>query len=103
MATATAIAALAGLAYGVVQGERSAAATKKGLRQQADAQRFAEGAAMRQERSAQEAQAKANARAPDVSALLAGQQGFGVSSMLSGPAGVALNRLRLGRGSALGS
>lgn len=97
-----AAAAVAGLAYGVIQGERGNAAQKKGLRQQADAQRFAEGAAMRQERQAQEAQAKANAKAPDVSALLAGQQGFGVSSMLSGPAGVALNRLRLGRSSALG-
>lgn len=94
---------VASLVYGIVQGERGAAAQRKGLRQQADAQRFAEGAAMRQERTAQEAQAKANAKSPDVSALLAGQQGFGVSSMLSGPAGVALNRLRLGRGSALGA
>lgn len=103
MAVITAAAAVAGLAYGIIQGERSSMAQKKGLRQQADAQRFAEGAAMRQEREASEAQAKANAKAPDVSALLAGQQGFGVSSMLSGPAGVALNRLRLGRGSALGA
>lgn len=103
MAQIQAIAAVAGLAYGIIQGERGNSAQRKGLRQQADAQRFAEGAAMRQERSAQEAQAKANQRGPDVSALLAGQQGYGVSSMLSGPAGVALNRLRLGRGSALGA
>lgn len=98
-----AAAAVAGLAYGVIQGERGNKAQKLGLRQQGEAQRAAEGAAMRQERQASEAQAKANAKAPDVSALLAGQQGFGVSSMLSGPAGVALNRLRLGRGSALGA
>lgn len=102
MGTVQAAVAVAGLAYGIIQGERGASAQRKGLRQQAAAQQFAEDAAMRQERNAQEAQAKANARRPDVSALLAGERGFGVSSMLSGPAGVALNRLRLGRSSALG-
>ena len=97
-----AAAAVAGLAYGVIQGERGNKASKMGLRSQAAAQQAAQGAAMRQERNAAEATAKANAKAPDVSALLAGQQGFGISSMLSGSAGVALNRLRLGRASALG-
>lgn len=94
--------ALAGLAYGVIQGERGSKAQKRGLRQQADAQQFAEDAALRQERQASEAQRRAARRPADVSALLAGERGMGISSMLSGPAGVALNRLRLGRSSALG-
>ena len=97
-----AAAAVAGLAYGIIQGERGSQAQKKGLRLQCAAQQTAEDAAMRQERQAMEAQRKANQRKPDISALLAGEQGLGVSSMLSGPAGVALNRLRLGRSSALG-
>lgn len=94
--------AIAGAAYGVIQGERTNKAQKKGLGLQAAAQRTATDAAMRQQRQADEAAARANAKKPDVSALLAGEQGFGVSSMLTGPAGVALNRLRLGRSSALG-
>lgn len=96
-------AAVGGTTYGVVQGERAQRAGRYGRREQAAAQEQAEGAAMRAARIAAENEKKANARGPDVSALLAGQQGFGVSSMLSGPAGVALNRLRLGRGSALGA
>lgn len=102
MAGLQAAIALAGTAYGIIQGERGSMAQKKGLKLQAAAQRSAEDAAMRQQRMADEASAKANARKPDISALLAGEQGLGVSSMLSGPAGVALNRLRLGRSSALG-
>lgn len=94
--------AVAGTAYGIIAGERSGAAQRKGLRLQAAAQQTAEDAAMRQQRLADEASAKANAKKPDISALLAGEQGLGVSSMLTGPAGVALNRLRLGRSSALG-
>ena len=94
--------AVASLTYSVIQGERSSSARRKGLRLQAAAQQTAEDAAMRQQRMADEASAKANARKPDISALLAGEQGLGVSSMLTGPAGVALNRLRLGRSSALG-
>lgn len=97
-----AAARVAGLAYGIIQGERGRQAQKKGLRLQGEAQQTAEDAAMRQERQAMEAQRRANQRKPDISALLAGEQGLGVSSMLSGPAGVALNRLRLGRSSALG-
>lgn len=94
--------AVAGLAYGIIQGERGATAQRRGLRQQADAQQFAEDAALRQERQAAEAQRKASRRPADVSALLAGERGMGISSMLSGPAGVALGRLKLGRSSALG-
>lgn len=102
MAVVTAAIAAAGLAYSIVQGERGAAATRKGLRQQRDAQQFAEDAALRQERQAVEAQRKASRRPADVSTLLAGERGMGISSMLSGPAGVALGRLKLGRSSALG-
>ena len=94
--------AIAGTVHSLVQGKRSSTAQKRGLALQAAAQQTAEDAAMRQQRMADEASAKANARKPDISALLAGEQGLGVSSMLTGPAGVALNRLRLGRSSALG-
>lgn len=94
--------AVAGTAYSMIQGKQARSAQKQGLRLQAAAQQTAEDAAMRQQRLADEASAKANAKKPDISALLAGEQGLGVSSMLTGPAGVALNRLRLGRSSALG-
>lgn len=94
--------AVAGLTQSIIQNERGQRAQRRGLQQQAQAQQFAEDAALRQERQAAEAQRKAARRPADVSALLAGERGMGISSMLSGPAGVAMGRLKLGRSSALG-
>lgn len=95
--------AVAAMAYGVIQGERSSQAQKKGLRLQAEAQDRAEARAVRQENAAAESYRRENAKIPDIGAMLTQEQTLaGTNSLLSGPGGVAAGRLRLGRPTLLG-
>lgn len=82
--------ALASLTYGVVQGERSSQAQKKGLRLQAEAQQAAVQQATRQERASADALARENQKIPDIGAMLTrAQEGSGYTSLLSGSRGTA--------------
>ena len=96
-----AAAGVAGLAYGVIQGERGSQAQKRGLRLQAEAQRTAEEQALRQERRAEQDLAREMRKSPDIGAILAGESlyGGGSSALLTGNRG----RPRLGRSGALGA
>lgn len=92
-----------GATYGVIQGERSSQAQKRGLRLQAEAQKAAMASARKQEAASAEEYARANRRQPDIGSLLMdAERGAGMSSLLSGPGGVANSRLKLGRPSLLG-
>lgn len=94
--------AVAGTAYGIIQGERGNSAQRQGLRRQAAAQEEAKAAAFRQDALAQEATNRANSKSPDASALLDRERNS-LSSMLTGANGVPYGRLRLGKPSLLGS
>lgn len=98
-----AAAALASAGNAVVQGAESASKQRKGLRQQKDAQSTAEAAAATTARKADEANARANAKQPDVAGMLANETLTGPFSMLTGAQGVNPNRLQLGRKSLLGA
>ena len=77
--------AAASAIYGIVQGERSSQAQKKGLRLQKEAQDAASAQAMRQERASSEQYARENAKIPDIGAMLtSAQDSSGYSSLLSG-------------------
>ena len=96
--TVLAGAAVAGTAYSIYAGEKSASAQKK-------AQSQATAAASAQAKAADEAQNKANQRRPDTSAIMAAAQQSGAggnsSTMLTGPAGVG-DALKLGKSTLLG-
>ena len=93
--------AVAGAVYGVIQGERSSQAQKKGLRLQAEAQQAAVQQATRQERASADALARENEKIPDIGAMLTrAEDGSGYSSLLSGMRGTG-NR-SLGRPTLLG-
>lgn len=82
--------AAASAIYGIVQGERSSQAQKKGLRLQKEAQDAATAQAMRQERASSEQYARENAKIPDIGAMLtSAQDSSGYSSLLSGTRGNA--------------
>jgi len=82
--------AAASAIYGIVQGERSSQAQKKGLRLQKEAQDAASAQAMRQERASSEQYARENAKIPDIGAMLtSAQDSSGYSSLLSGTRGNA--------------
>lgn len=82
--------AAASAIYGIVQGERSSQAQKKGLRLQKEAQDAATAQAMRQERASSEQYARENAKIPDIGAMLtSAQDSSGYSSLLSGVRGNA--------------
>lgn len=98
--TALAIAAVAGTAYSIYNGERAAGA-------QASAMKQASAQASAQAKAADEATNRANQKQPDTSAILsaASQAGRGGESgtLLTGPAGVQPGALQLGKNTLLGS
>jgi hypothetical protein len=84
----------------------SAYAANQGRAQQNQAMRQAAGAAAKNNQMADEATNRANAKSPDVAALMAsnlaaGQQGA-AGTMLTGPGGVDPNSLTLGKNTLLG-
>lgn len=93
-------AAVAGTAYSIFAGEKASKSQDK-------AQRQATAAASAQAKAADEAQNKANQRRPDTSAIMAAAQQSGMSgqsgTMLTGPAGVGQDALKLGKSTLLGS
>lgn len=94
--TLLAAATIGSAAVSLHQGEKSASAAKASARQ---TKRTTEMAAAQQSRELN----AANAKAPDVGALLKeSQQGGGASTLLTGPAGVDPNLLTLGRSTLLG-
>lgn len=98
-----AIVAAAGAVYGIVQGERSSQAQKKGLRLQAEAQQAAAARATVADRAAADQYARENRKVPDIGALLTQESSLsGSSSLLSGPRGVGSGQLKLGRPTLLG-
>jgi len=94
---AIALAAI-GTAYTIYNGERMASKQK-------EAQQEAKAAAVKQEKAADEAFNKANAKKPDLERLLSqneqAAQGGAGSTMLTGPAGVDPNSLVLGKNNTL--
>ena len=93
-------AAVAGTAYSIYSGERSAKAQRKA---QADAKQ----AALKQEKLADQAVNAANKKAPNTNAMLDRAANIGKSgpagTMLTGNTGVDYSKLNLGRNTLLGS
>lgn len=82
--------AAASAVYGIVQGDRSNRAQKRGLQLQAEAQQAAVQQATRQERASADALARENQKIPDIGAMLTrAQEGSGYTSLLSGSRGTA--------------
>lgn len=98
-ATLLAYAAVAGTAYSVYAGERSASAQK-------DAQNQARSAAQTQAKAADEATNRANQKTPDTSAILAAQNQAGKGgqsgTMLTGSSGIDPAALQLAKSTLLG-
>lgn len=95
------------LAYGIKSGQDAASAQSTALAKQNQAQQTAEGQALSTERQGVMAQNAANMKTPDISAILAraaqpAKGGVG-GTMLTGPTGVDLSSLNLGKTSLLGS
>ena len=102
-----AAAAVVGTGYSIYNGEQQRSA-------QSDANKKAEQAAKQQQANAEKTQEmqqeqinKANARKPDVAAMLSGNEqaakGGASGTMLTGPQGVDPNSLNLGKNTLLGS
>lgn len=91
---------------GVAQQEKSAKQQKKALKLQEQEIKRAEARATSQQRRSEQEMARANAKKPDVSAIMAAAQEASrtgaASTMLTGPQGVDPNALQLGRTSLLG-
>lgn len=90
----------AGAGYSIYAGEQA-------RKQQSSAQGDAKNAALKQEKLQEEANNKANAKRPNVNAIMAAAQqsakgGIG-GTMLTGPAGIDPSALQLGKSSLLGS
>ena len=104
--TALAGATLGSTAYGIYNGQQQAGAQKKALAAQRTAQQQATAASLSTERQSEVAQNAANAKTPDVAAILqraATMGNAGLSStMLTGPAGVT-SGMNLGKTTLLGS
>lgn len=98
-----AISGLVSAAAGGVQAEQSNSAQRRGLRRQGQAQQRAEANAASQRRESQVQQRRANRKQADIGGILAGELGQGGlgSTLLTGPQGVASDRLRLGKGTTL--
>lgn len=97
--TVLAAAAVAGTAYSVYNGEKQA-------RAQAQAAKQAESNAAKQADQADQANNRAKAKQPDISAMLSGngldaKAGIG-GTLLTGPGGVDPNLLSLGKSTLLG-
>lgn len=99
-ATIAAAAAVAGTAYSIYSGERSA-------KKQEEAQREAKAAALKTEKQADEAMNAANRKTPNTQAILdrAAQMGKSgpASTMLTGNKGISNDQLALGKNTLLGS
>lgn len=101
-------AVVAGIGTGVAayQGEQQKKAAKRSLTAQQKAQEEATAAALRQERRNSMDEAKANQRTPDSRAILEGFSSRlstgGQQNMVTGPGGVDMAKLRLGRPTLLG-
>jgi hypothetical protein len=83
----------------ILSGARGLSSERDALRRQEDAQRIAAQAALRQQQQNQEAQGRQNRRAPDPFSILGDQQGaasMAMASVLTGPLGIANDRLKLG-------
>lgn len=97
--TVLAATAVAGTAYSIYNGERTASA-------QSDAQNQAKQSAKDQATNADIAMNRANQKSPDTSAILSGIQQAGKSgqsgTMLTGPTGVDSSSLTLGKSTLLG-
>ena len=95
-----AAAAVAGTAYSIYNGQQQASA-------QRGAQQQAKDAAAKQADAADQANNRANAKSPDVAAMLTANQnaatGGAGSTMLTGTAGVNPGTLQLGKNTLLGS
>lgn len=104
--------------YSIYQGEKAAdraeqaqreqaAIQKQALAQQKQAQTEATAAAQTQAKAAEQTMNAATRKAPDVSGIMAAaesvQQGGIGSTMLTGPAGVDPNDLKLGKSTLLGA
>lgn len=90
----------------IYQGEQGRKAQKRSLREQTQAQQMAESRAISQQRRSEQEMAKANAKKPDISAIMSAAQeaskAGGASTMLTGPRGVDPNTLQLGKTTLLG-
>jgi hypothetical protein len=99
--------ATAGAAIGDAAVDQPAAAQKKALEAQQTQSAAATAAAQKQATAAEEANNRANAKTPDVGAMLAANQqaakAGGSSTMLTGPQGVDTSSLNLGKNTLLGS
>ena len=106
-ATWAMIGAVAGAGVSLYNGQQAAAGQKKALDMQNQANADAKSAALKQEQAAEESNNKANQKSADTKSILeaAGASGkAGVSStMLTGPSGVDLEKLQLGKNTLLGS
>lgn len=94
------------LVQSISSGHAQAAAQKKALTNQQNAQQRAETATLAQRRSSETAQNKANMKTPDIAGILARAAQSGASglagTMLTGPSGVNPAGLNLGKTSLLG-
>jgi hypothetical protein len=106
LAAGTAGAAAAGTGYSIYAGERGAAAQKKAMKQQQQAQTEAAAQARSQQRQSEIAMSAANRRKPNIAAIMdnaaEGSMGGPSGTMLTGPMGVNPQDLQLGRSSLLG-
>jgi transcription initiation factor TFIID subunit TAF12 len=105
--TIAAIALGAGAMGGsIYSGEQGKKQQKQSLRMQQQQQREAEARATSQQRRSEQEMARANAKKPDISAIMQAAQessrAGAASTMLTGPRGVDPNALQLGRTSLLG-
>jgi len=98
--------AAAGTGYAISAGERGAAAQKKAMKQQEQAQTEAAAQARSQQRQSEIAMSAANRRKPNIAAIMdnaaEGSMGGPSGTMLTGPTGVNPQDLQLGRSSLLG-
>lgn len=105
--TIAAIALGAGAMGGsIYQGEQGKKQQKQSLRMQEQQMREAEARATSQQRRSEQEMARANAKKPDISAIMQAAQeaskAGAAGTMLTGPRGVDPNALQLGRTSLLG-
>jgi hypothetical protein len=105
MAVTAAVAAATSTAYSIYAGEKQARQQEKSLEMQAEANKKAEAAALKQEKSSEENIRAANRKQADVSAILAAAQDTGGAdrTLLTGPMGIDPNQLALGKNTLLGA
>jgi len=100
-----AAAAATSTAYSIYSGEKQQRQQEKSLEMQAEANKKAEAAALKQEKSSEENIRAANRKQADVSAILAAAQDTGGAdrTLLTGPMGIDPNQLALGKNTLLGA